>query len=175
MIRGIRSGMNSLKCPGCGRDFVRRVSSAGLAETFLRLFSVYPFKCQLCGHRFRAFQRGVKYVVVQQDRREYDRMERKFPIAFSGQDISGDGMVLDLTMGGCTFTTGSSLAVGMTVKMDLRIAAAVPPVIVDAAVVRNVRAGIAGVEFVGWQESERERLQLFVAGMLIGRGVEVSG
>src|SRR5688572_5296189 len=122
--------MNSIKCPGCGRDFVRRVLSSGLAETFLRLFYVYPFKCQLCGHRFRAFQRGVKYVVVQQDRREYDRMERKFPITFSGQDLSGDGMVLDVTMGGCTFTTGSSLAVGMTVKMDLRIAAAVPPVIV---------------------------------------------
>jgi hypothetical protein len=167
--------MSTIKCPGCGRDFVRRLLSAGLLETFLRLFSVYPFKCQLCGHRFRALQRGVDYVSVEKDRREYDRMERKFPTKFSGRDVLGEGMVLDVTMGGCTFTTRSDLAVGMTLKMDLRIAAAVPPVVVDAAVVRNVRAEIAGVEFVGWQESERERLQLFVTGMLIGRGVERAG
>jgi hypothetical protein len=167
--------MTSIKCPGCGRDFVRRLLSANWAETLLRLFCVYPFKCQLCGHRFRAFQRGVDYVSVERDRREYDRMERKFPTTFSGSDITGEGVVLDMAMGGCTFTTRSDLAVGMTLKMDLRIAAAVAPVVVDAAIVRNVRAGIAGVEFVGWQESERERLQLFVTGMLIGRGLGPGG
>ncbi len=164
--------MANIKCPNCARDFVRRVSGAGLAETFLRLVDVYPFKCQLCGHRFRSFQSGVRYVTAQEDRRGYDRMERKFPIMFSGESISGDGIVLDVAMGGCTFTTRSDLVIGMTMKMDLRISAAVPPVVVDAAVVRNVRAGIAGVEFVRWQESERERLQLFVTGMLIGRGAE---
>jgi hypothetical protein len=166
--------MASMKCPNCARDFVRRISGAGLAETFLRLVQVYPFKCQLCGHRFRSYQGSVRYITVQEDRREYDRMERKFPITFSGEDISGEGVVLDVAMGGCTFTTRSDLAIGMTVKMNLRISAAVPPVIVDAAVVRNVRAGIAGVEFLRWQESQRERLQLFVTGMLIGRGSELS-
>ena len=166
--------MSSIKCPNCARDFVRRVLGAGLAETFLRLVQVYPFKCQLCGHRFRSFQVGVRYLTVQEDRREYDRMERKFPVTFGGEFISGEGVVLDVTMGGCTFTTRSNLVIGTTVRMDLRISAAVPPVIVDAAVVRNVRSEIAGVEFVSWQESERERLQLFVTGMLIGRGAELS-
>jgi hypothetical protein len=99
-------------------------------------------------------------------------MERMFPIRFSGEYLSGEGMVLDVAMGGCTFTTSCNLVVGKIVKMDLRIAAAVRPVNVDAAVVRNIREGIVGVEFVGWQESERERLQLFMTGMLIGRGGE---
>ncbi|HKY07962.1 MAG TPA: PilZ domain-containing protein [Candidatus Binatia bacterium] len=165
----------SLKCPACGRDFVRWIASSGLAEGLLRLFSVYPFKCQLCGRRFRSFQRGLHYVTAQQDRREYDRMERKFPITFSGQNISGEGVVLDVAMGGCTFTTRSNLDVGQTVKINLRLSAAVAPVIVDAAVVRNVRREVVGVEFVGWQESERERLQLFVTGMLIGRGAALTG
>jgi hypothetical protein len=80
-----------------------------------------------------------------------------------------------MAMGGCTFTTGSDLVIGTTVKIDLRISAAVRPVIVDAAVVRNIRGGIVGVEFVSWQERERERLQLFVTGMLIGRGTELRG
>jgi hypothetical protein len=166
--------MANLKCPNCARDFVRRVLGAGLMESFLRLVGVYPFKCQLCGHRFRSFQSDVRYVTVQEDRRDYDRMERKFPITFSGPDFSGEGVVLDVAMGGCTFTTRSDLAIGMVMKMDLRISAAVPPVIVDVAAVRNVRSGIAGVEFLTWQESERERLQLFVTGMLIGRGTELS-
>ena len=165
--------MTSIKCPNCAREFGRRVSRAGLAEGFLRLVYVYPFKCQLCGHRFRSFQRSVRDVAVEEDRRGYDRMERKFPITFSGEDISGEGLILDVAMGGCTFATRSDLAIGMTVKMDLRISAAVPPVIVEAAVVRSIRAGIVGVEFVGWQESERERLELFITGMLIGRGTEV--
>ncbi|HEU4772891.1 MAG TPA: PilZ domain-containing protein [Candidatus Udaeobacter sp.] len=166
--------MADIKCPNCARDFGRRISRAGLAEGFLRLAHVYPFQCQLCGHRFHSFQRGVHYVTVEEDRRAYERMERKFPITFSGEDISGEGMMLDVAMGGCTFATSADLAIGMTVKMDLRISAAVPPVIVDVAVVRNVRAGIAGVEFLRWQESERERLQLFVTGLLIGRGAELS-
>ena len=38
----------------------------------MSLFYVYPFKCQLCGERFRSFQRGVRYIRVEEDRREYD-------------------------------------------------------------------------------------------------------
>jgi hypothetical protein len=50
----------------------------------------------------------------------------------------------------------------------------VAPVTVDAAVVRNIRSGAAGVEFLQWQQSERDRLQLFIRGLLIGRGVELN-
>jgi hypothetical protein len=35
-----------------------------------------------------------------------------------------------------------------------------------------MRAEIAGIEFLLWQQSERERLQLFVRGLLIGRGID---
>ena len=45
--------------------------------------------------------------------------------------------------------------------------------IIDAAMARNMRAGTVGVEFMLWQQSERERLQLFVRGLLIGRGVDL--
>jgi len=162
--------MANLKCPHCGRDFVRRVSRAGFAEILLSIFYVYPFKCQLCGERFRSFQRGVRYVRVEEDRREYDRMEMKFPVTVSGQNVSGEGMMLNFSMGGCRFTTSADLAIGMIVKLGLQISATVPPVFIEAAVVRDFGAGSAGVEFLRWQESERERLQLFVRGMLIGTG-----
>lgn len=165
--------MTSVKCPNCARDFVRRVARGGLTEILLGLVYVYPFKCQLCGERFRSFQRGVRYVRVKEDRREYDRMEISLPIKFRGENISGSGMLLNISMGGCSFSTDAELAIGMIVKLELQISGEVPPVTVEAAVVRNARPESAGVEFLRWDPAERERLQLFVRGLLIGRGAEL--
>src|SRR5262249_25618429 len=97
--------MAQLKWPNCGREFVRRVSRSGLLEVLLSYFYVYPFKCQLCGERFRQCEWGVRYVRVDEDRREYERMEISFPVSFFGQDISGEGIVIGLSMGGCTLQT----------------------------------------------------------------------
>jgi hypothetical protein len=165
--------MGNIKCPHCAREFVRRISKSGLGEVFLGLFYVYPFRCQLCGHRFRAFQRGVRYHRIEEDRREYDRMEVKFPITFSGQNVSGEGTLLNISMAGCSFATAAELGIGMIVKLGLQITGATAPVTVDAAVVRRVQKGSVGVEFLRWQASERERLQLFVRGLLIERGAEL--
>jgi hypothetical protein len=100
-------------------------------------------------------------------------MEMRFPVTVSGPDVSGQGVLLNISMGGCSFHTSANLSNGMILKLGLQISNDVAPVIVDAAVVRNVRSGAVGVEFLQWQQSERERLQLFIRGMLIGRGVEM--
>src|SRR5262245_390532 len=161
------------KCPNCAREFVRRASRVGFVEILLSYFYVYPFRCQLCGHRFRHFQWGVRYVRVVEDRREYDRMAINFPVSCSGQEVSGDGKVLNLSMAGCSFSTSTKLESGALLKVSLQISKDVPPVIVDAAVVRNVRSSSVGVEFLSWQQGERERLQLFIRGLLIGRGANL--
>lgn len=166
--------MADLKCPNCARDFVRRVSRAGLGERLLSVFYVYPFKCQLCGYRFRFFQWGVRYFRVEEDRREYDRMEMTFPVAFTSEAGSGEGSLMNVSMGGCSFRTNAHLPMGTILKLTLQVSSDIPAVVVDAAVVRSVRTGGVGVEFLQWQQSERERLQLFVRGMLIGRGAESS-
>jgi hypothetical protein len=161
--------MADIKCPNCSRDFVRRVSRVSLGEKLLSLFYIYPFKCQLCGERFRAVQRGVRYVRVEEDRREYDRMEMRFPISFSAPEISGEGVILNFSMGGCSFSTAAAVPIGTILKLQLQVSSTIAPVTIEAALVRNVGAGRVGVEFLRWQASERERLQLFVRGMLIGR------
>jgi hypothetical protein len=165
--------MTQLRCPNCARDFVRRVARSGLWEVLLSFFYIYPYKCQICGVRFRSLQWGVRYIRVDEDRREYDRMEMRFPVTVSGPDISGEGVLLNISMGGCSFHTSANLSSGMILKLLLQISNDVAPVIVDAAVVRNVRSGAVGVEFLQWQQSDRERLQLFIRGLLIGRGVEM--
>jgi hypothetical protein len=166
--------MTPLRCPNCGRDFIRRVARSGAWEVLLSLFYVYPYKCQICGARFRSLRWGVRYIRVDEDRREYDRMEMRFPVTVSGQDISAEGVLLNISMGGCSFHTSADLSNGMILKLGLQISNDVAPVIVDAAVVRNVRSGAVGVEFLQWQQSERERLQSFIRGLLIGRGVELN-
>jgi PilZ domain len=166
--------MADIKCPNCARDFVRRAPRAGMAEVFLSLFYFYPFKCQLCGERFRDFQWGVRYTRVKEDRREYDRMEIDIPVHFTAENIRGDGVLLNASMGGCRFKTNTNLGLGMILRIEFEVSADLPPVVVDAAVVRNLSTGNAGVEFLRWQESERERFQLFVRGLLIGRGPQTN-
>lgn len=164
----------SLRCPHCDREFVRRSSRRDTLEVLLSYFYVYPFKCQLCGERFRKFQPGVRYVRVEEDRREYDRMEMNFPVSFYGQDISGEGSIINISMGGCSLRTTAKLEDGAILNLSLQISKDVPPVIMDAGMVRNARGGVVGVEFLLWQQSERDRLQQFVRGLLIGRGIDLN-
>jgi predicted nucleic acid-binding Zn ribbon protein len=161
--------MAQLKCPQCNREFVRRVARVGFTERLLGLFCIYPFKCQLCGFRFRILQRGVRYIRIEEDQREYDRIQMSFPLTFSSDADTGEGLALNISMGGCNFNATSQIRDGTIVKLALKISSDAAPVIVDAAVVRYVRNQLVGVEFLQWQPSERERLQLFVRGLLIGR------
>jgi len=55
-------GLRKPSCPQCRRAVVQRTRRRGLSERVCSLFWVYPFQCQRCGHRFRAKQRGVRYV-----------------------------------------------------------------------------------------------------------------
>jgi PilZ domain len=165
--------MTNVKCPNCARDFGRRVSRSDSLETFFSLFYVYPFKCQLCGFRFRSLQWGVRYVRVEEDRREYDRKPVSCPVLFSADGISGQGTLIDVAMGGCSFVTSTDLRIGAIVEIKLQISPELQPVTVDAAVVRSLHKGGVGVEFLQWQQSERERLQLFVRSLLIGHGIQL--
>ena len=161
--------MANIKCPSCAREFVRRVSRVGFAENILGFFYVYPFKCQICGFRFRFFQRGVRYLRVEEDRRAYDRLPVNCPVAFSGENCAGEGGLIDVSMGGCNFSTLAAVTSGAIVQMALEVSNDVPPIIVDAAVMRYVGRESIGAEFLQWQPSERERLQQFIRGLLIDR------
>jgi hypothetical protein len=160
--------MAKLKCPGCAREFVRRVSRVGPIDALLSFFYIYPFKCQLCGFRFRSLRWGVRYIRVAEDHRDYDRMPMNFPLTFEGNNLSGAGVAVDVSMRGCSFTTNVQVDGDAILKMGLQVSTDVPPVLVDA-VVRHARAQSVGVEFLQWPRGERERLQLLIRGLLIER------
>jgi PilZ domain len=155
-------------CPRCSREYVKRVSRVGLGERLISLVYVYPFKCQLCGHRFQFLQWGVTYRRIEEDRREYERLPVNFPVTFSAGMVHGEGMVVDISMGGCAFHTETQLKEGSILKMGLPLSNEVSPVNVEAAIVRSSQPGRVGVEFLRIQNGERERLQRFIRGLILG-------
>jgi hypothetical protein len=70
--------MADLRCPNCSKEYVARVARVGFVEGLLGLFYVYPFKCQLWGCRASALQWGVRYLRMEEDRREYERLPTVF-------------------------------------------------------------------------------------------------
>jgi hypothetical protein len=146
-----------------------RVSRAGLGEHLASLFYVYPFRCQLCGHRFKFLQWGIKYKRIEADRREYERMAASFPVTFDVGGLQGRGLAVDVSMAGCTFHTESELVEGNILQMRLELPEEASPVSVEAVIIRTLRAGRVGVEFIRFESDQRERLQRFVRGLLIGR------
>ena len=166
--------MTHLICPKCYREYVMRVSRRGWKERLLGIFYVYPFRCQLCGYRFRFLQWGVRYRRVEGDRREYERLPMNFPVSFVGENIQGAGTVLEISMSGCTFRVLKQPPEGI-VRLALQISNELNPIEVEAALVRNVRQDYVGVEFLRFQPTERERLQLFIRGLLLGRRTQTVG
>jgi len=156
-------------CPNCSKEYTRRVSTAGAQEWLLSVFYVYPFNCQLCGHRFRIFQGGIRYRRVRRDRREFHRLPTSFPVIFAGDGIEGRGKVTDIAMGGCGIQTDADLAPGTSVRVSLYLSIDHDPVNVDVAVIRTARQNRVGVEFLEVRPSDRERLQSFVHALWLGR------
>jgi len=158
----------NLKCPNCSKEYVARVARVGFAEKLLSLFYIYPFKCQLCGCRFKGLQWGLRYFRVEEDHREYVRLPTTFPVSFSAGDFAGGGMACDISMNGCTFQSeraANNPQEGSVLRMALQISTALQPVNVEA-VVRNVQRDYVGVEFLRLQAADKERLQHYVRELL---------
>jgi hypothetical protein len=149
----------------CQSTYVRRSPRAGAFESILSLLYVYPFRCQLCSHRFTALQWGIRYA-KHQDLRQYERIGVRFPVLFANEQTVGKGTVTDVSVGDCAIETAVPLNRGDSLKLELFAKSGRPPIVVARAVVRSVRQGQAGVQFVDMEESERARLNRLVADMV---------
>lgn len=153
-------------CPRCRHSTVRRGHRTGVIEHLLSLLYVYPFRCQFCAHRFRVMLWGTRYRRRAVDRRELERAAVRFP----GSLVSGreqvEGRVTQISLAGCTIETDALLAGGAVVQVQLRVEPSRQPIVVEAAVVRSVRLGAAGLEFMRVHPGEAARLREYVLGTL---------
>ncbi len=158
-----------VRCPRCGRDYVRLVRREGLAEFVATAACLHSFACQLCAHRFRAWRWSLPPTVEPIDRRQYERFHVNFPLSFSADSGGGKGTTLDFSMGGCGFKAEPPPPPGAVVRLELYAPGLEHPLIVDAAAVRSVRSIYTGVEFLRLSPKEQYRLTQFVANTLTDR------
>ncbi len=100
------------------------------------------------------------------ERRGYPRFRVQFPISFSGDDIAGEGTVLDISKRGwkaTVVTSTLSLQRGTYLKLRLSLPDQAPPMDVDLAVVRWAKGREFGLEFRMIGSEQEERLHRFVS------------
>lgn len=161
--------MSQPQCPKCKETFVRRTLRKGMGDHLLSWAYIYPFRCQLCAHRFRLLEVGKQYNEATVDKRQYERVTVNIPATFVGDRMSGAGTITHLSLGGCALETPVDLIEGMLINVRLQPPHVNPPINVETAIVRSIRRTAAGVEFLRTNQSEQYRLVQYVAKLLIAQ------
>jgi hypothetical protein len=132
-----------LLCPHCQTTTVLRSLPQTAGEHVAALLWVAPFRCQHCSHRFLACRIGSTYPRQPVDRRKHLRIPVRLFLSFSGGKVRGDGMVMDLSMGGCVIQSATHVHVDDIFYLEIAITDQDAPINV-AAMVRSISArGIA--------------------------------
>src|SRR5439155_24768747 len=134
-----------LRCPRCGQQAARRSRRAGAWDQVLSVFHLYPFRCQLCTTRFRAFQ-ARHYSQRGTDRREFDRLMVQVPVSLTSGADHAEGATVDLSLTGCSISTEATFGPGSTVQLRLRLGVSGEGE-VKSVVVRNQHDSGLGLTF----------------------------
>src|SRR4029079_15236281 len=98
------------------------------------------------------------------DKREHERYIVEFPARFVG-DCEGTAIVYNLGMGGCKIVTDRPLTIGDTVALYLNVPRQMFAITIRMAIVRWTLKYEVGIEFLGMEELERERLTQYLQGL----------
>jgi len=134
----------------------------------LSVLHLYPFRCQRCTLRFRAFQ--GRHYSEHGERREYDRLLVRVPAVIAAGGVQADAETVDLSATGCTLRTDAVYAAGTTVHLRLRLGQA-GEVAVVSAVVRVQGQGRLGLQFAHMANAERDRLSSYLDRFLLPTGM----
>ncbi len=97
------------------------------------------------------------------NQRQHERFLVEFPATFA-DDCEGMGIVYNLGMGGCKIVTDYPPVVGTMLAPYLKVPQQAFAITVRMAAVRWTMDYELGVEFLGMEELERERLARFIQG-----------
>jgi hypothetical protein len=165
--------MIQAKCPKCSAEFIKRISRRGACELLLSLFYIYPFRCQLCGHRFKLLRWGKVYHKGFYNRREFERRPISLKTSIWGESGEhGEGNIEDLSVIGCTMASGVAFREGSIVRLEVHVSEDDAPIVVQAGVVRNTGTGHSEIEFLRMEYADKERLRVLVREALAEGGAE---
>lgn len=154
-------------CPECGMKIVRQASLQSGWERLLRVLCIYPFRCQLCNHRFLAAFAGPRVDA----RRDYERVLVGYPASFSsttpttrGQNQDAQGTIVNLSIRGCQMRTKVPLQPGAMLRLTFTPTdhADAPPIVIEQAVVRSSNGTVHGIEFIRLGAADDVRIRQII-------------
>jgi len=164
--------MKTLHCPNCGTPFVRVALQTGVMERVLQQLHMFPFRCQLCMNKVRAFLREAASQAF--DRRQYKRLPTSIQAQFLADNrMQSTNRITDISMDGCTLqTTGlpRGTFLGLVLKPDQENES----IRIETAMVCSVRPTSVGLRFLEIPLPDQRRLSQVVLGLLVSQGQPVT-
>jgi PilZ domain len=156
--------MRICPCPKCGTLKTKLAPRHGVADRLLGTLTIYPFRCQLCAHRFTTFLGKLKT----NPRRNYDRVSVQYsaqvrPIRDPSQRVVVEGTLSDLSLRGCRVRTSQRIPMGCQVMLEFYPAEYDDPIMIDGAIVRSRCAEGIGLRFSSFLRSEERRISRLLA------------
>ena len=150
-------------CPFCESPFVIQVPPASLLDTLATLISLHSFQCEACKKRFRIKQHGGQSSSGQDPRRKSLRVPVQIPVTFESNEVSGEGMLTDMSLHGCTLETKETkqnIQSGLVIKLNLPASAAGKPnsPVQQLVTVMGVNGNRVGLKFLAYSFQERDAL-----------------
>lgn len=147
-------------CPRCRKDGAFRVRPQSPRELMAALIWIVPYHCGYCCNRFLGRRRGIAGSLASMDRREHLRIPVRLCLSFSGGKVRGEGIVMDLSLGGCIIKSEAHVRVDDIFYLEIVLAKNEPAVEV-AAMVRSVSARGIAFKFLR-KAQENKRLLTFI-------------
>ena len=94
--------------------------------------------------------------------RKHTRFAVQIPVSFKGDQLSGEGTILNVSGEGCAITAETIADVAAYLQVMMQLRAGEEPIQVDLAAVRWSSATRFGVEFIKIRPEEEGRLKNFV-------------
>ena len=164
--------MRELHCPNCGAPFVRVTYQEGMVERLLSRVSVFPFRCQLCTNRFRAFYSGARHNTQAFDRRQYTRLMTSIEAqVLDHKQLPVTNRITDISIDGCTLQT-TGFPKGAFIELVLKPRVEEERIRIETAMVCSIRPSSMGIRFLEIPSEHYRRLAQVILGLLVGQGFD---
>ena len=149
-----------LSCPQCRKEGLLRSDPQSAREHVASFIFVAPFRCLSCSHRFLASHLWLDHSTHPIDCRKHLRIPVRLYLSFSGGKVHGEGIVLNVSMGGCIIKSETQVHTDDIFYLQLSLDEGERPLEV-AAMVRSVSARGIAFKFLRAAQ-ENKRLLAFV-------------
>ncbi len=96
------------------------------------------------------------------EKRLAPRFKVHLPISFSGDSLTGEGIMVNLSLGGCAVESEQKVQRWRYLALSIFMPDQAAPLVVDRAEVLRSAGRLFGLEFLAMQPQERARLIRFV-------------